>query len=302
MFSEKKQNQMIKVRRLASGMGVEILAHFYQRPEIKTVADFVGGSRDIFRWILKTKAQTILLCGVNFMTETIERLRPDLNILIPRLDASCPYSETVTANVVSQIRHRDPKAVIIADAKASGAVKDLSDGLVPLDIPSGYWDNKSQNNRLYILPGPNMFAQETMDSRLMSAVCQVHWQVELADLLKAKREHPEAVVVVNVLCRDEVKDRADQVGDSQTIWNYCSENRGLEFIVVSEIGLGESLALSYPHKRFYDPGVEIFCPNMKLTNLRDTITVLESYQLREGLITRFGARQMGGHLSHDIPG
>ncbi|MDR1607867.1 MAG: quinolinate synthase NadA [Deltaproteobacteria bacterium] len=301
MFSEKKESQLTKVRQLAAACDVEILAHYYQRPEIKAAADYVGGSRGIFRWAEKTKAQTVLLCGVHFMTETITRLRPDLNVLIPRQDAGCPYSEAFTASQVLDIRRRDPKALIVAEAKASEMVKDISDELAPIDRDSIFWHNRKPNQSVYILPGPISWAKDS-DFRQESGVCQVHWQVELTDLLKAKWERPQALVAVNVLCRDELKARADKVGDSQAIWDYCAESRHNEFIVVSEMGLAESLALTYGHKRFYDLGVEIFCPNMKLTNLRDLISVLESYQLREGLITRFGARAVGGHLSHDIPG
>ncbi|MDR2140434.1 MAG: quinolinate synthase NadA [Deltaproteobacteria bacterium] len=302
MLTEKKRSQMARIQELAKDLDVEILAHFYQRPEIKALASFVGGSRGIYRWAKKTKAQTILLCGVSFMAETIERLRPDLNILVPRQDAGCPYSQTVTANSIWEIRRRDPKALIIADSKAPGSVKDLADVMMPIDIAPGYWNNKTNNRHLYILPGQNLMAHDEVTSRLIEAVCQVHWQVGIEAVAKAKQERPDALVVVNVLCNDEVKARADKVGDSQAIWDFCADNPHREYIVVAEAGLTESMALTWGHKRFYDPGVEIFCPNMKLTNLRDLLATLESYQFRAGLITRFGARSMGGQLSHDIPG
>jgi quinolinate synthase len=294
MHSEKKLGQMARIKELSGALGVEILAHFYQRPEVKAVADYVGGSRGVFRRVQKTASSAILLCGVSFMTETIGRLRPGLNVLVPRADAGCPFSEAVAANAVWEIRQRDPKALVVADAKAPGAIKDLADALMPIDADQSYWNNRDQNQRLYILPDQG-------DQGHPPCVCQVHWQVELAALAQAKRDWPKALVAANVLCRDEVKARADKVGDSQAIWEFCGESPNDEFIVVAETGLAESLALTYRHKRFYDPGVEIFCPNMKLTNLRDLISALESYQLRAGLLTRFGARAPEGRLSHDIP-
>jgi quinolinate synthase len=301
MLSEKKLGQMAKVKELASGLGVEIMAHFYQRAEIKAIADYVGGSRGVFRRVQKTSAQTILLCGVSFMAETIERLRPELNVLVPRKDATCPFSETVTSNAVWEIRRRDPRALIVADAKAPEAVKELADALMPIDIDPCHWNNKNHNRHLYVLPGQNNLGHDEVSNRLSGGVCQVHWQVEVETLAETMKARPEALVAVNVLCRDEVKARADKVGDSQAIWDFCAESEAREFIVVAEVGLAESLALTFSHKRFYDPGTEIFCPNMKLTNLRDMIAALESYQLREGLFTRFGARAGGDRLSHDIP-
>ncbi|MDR1872841.1 MAG: quinolinate synthase NadA [Deltaproteobacteria bacterium] len=307
MFSEKKLAQMTKVKELASSLGVEILAHYYQRPEIKKVATYVGGSRGIFRWAQKTRAKTVLLCGVSFMAETIERLKPELSVLIPREDASCPFSETVNANSIWEIRAKDAKAYIVAEAKAPWMVKDLADAIAPVDIDPEYWNNinlnkLNLNKRLYLLPGPNAPWPSGSLVGPNAGVCQVHWQVEVETLAKIKWERPEALVAVNVLCQDEVKARADKVGDSQALFEFCADSPAKEFIVVSEMGLAESLAQAYPNKRFYDPGVEIFCPNMKLTGLRDLISSLESYQLKEGLLTRFGARALEGRLNHDLPG
>ncbi|MDR1395051.1 MAG: quinolinate synthase NadA [Deltaproteobacteria bacterium] len=299
MLTEKKKAQTARIRELLDLTGAEMAAHYYQRPEIKAAADYVGGSRDIFRKISQTRALTVVLCGVSFMAETIARLRPELNVLVPRRDASCPYSETVTPRTIWEIRKNDPRALIIADAKAPGEVKDLADGLMPIDLEAGYWNNKAEPGRnLYVLPGPAPSRAEGGPA----GVCQVHWQLEAAQLAQAQREHPRARTAVNVLCQDEVKAMADQVGDSKTIWEFCRDSPAGEFIIAAEAGLTESLAQAFPHKIFHDPGTEIFCPNMKLTNLRDIVAVLESFQLRQALVTHFGRRSMGDRLSHDLSG
>jgi quinolinate synthase len=176
-------------------------------------------------------------------------------------------------------------------------VKDLADRLMPIDLTADYWNNIDQKP-LYILPG----YKSKEDCSLDSKVCQVHWQVEVEHLIKAQKEHPRAVKLVNILCQPELLALADKIGDAQSLWDFCGDNPAKEFIVVSEMGLSESLAAQFPQKTFYDPGVEIFCPNMKLTNLRDMIAVLESFQLRAGLVTHFGTRPLGGQFSHDLPG
>ncbi|MDR1084742.1 MAG: quinolinate synthase NadA [Deltaproteobacteria bacterium] len=294
MYSEKKKLQMAKIQDLADSLEVEILAHFYQRPEIKAVADFVGGSRGIFRRLKKSKAQTIVLCGVDFMAETISSLRPELNILIPRHDAACPYSETVSPRTVWEIRRDDPKAFIVAQAKAPREVKELADSLMPDDLTPDFWYDKVHDNHLYILPGRIGERAENSFSGSRGSVCQVHWQVEVSHVAQAKKEHPEALVAANVLCQPEVLAMADKIGDSQALWEFCGHHSALEFIVVAEMGLAESLGQTFGHKKFYEPEVEIFCPNMKLTNLKDLITVLESFQLRQGLVTHFGSRPSEG--------
>jgi quinolinate synthase len=51
---------------------------------------------------------------------------------------------------------------------------------------------------------------------------------------------------------------------------------------VAEAGLSESLGQAYPEKEFFEPGLEIFCPSMKLTNIKDILRALEDYALSLG--------------------
>jgi len=79
------------------------------------------------------------------------------------------------------------------------------------------------------------------------------------------------LAAVNMLCRPEVRAAADFVGDSAGLNRFCSESRARDFIIVSEAGLAEFLTLARPEKNFYETEAEMFCPNMKLTNLKTVI-------------------------------
>jgi quinolinate synthase len=110
------------------------------------------------------------------------------------------------------------------------------------------------------------------------AVCQVHELATAEDLAQARGLHPGATVAVNLLGRPEVRAAADFVGDSAGISRFCSESRARDFIIVSEAGLAEFLTLARPEKNFYETEAEIFCPNMKLTNLKAVIDRLKSLE------------------------
>ncbi len=54
-----------------------ILAHSYQAREIVEVADFTGDSFGLSVQASKTAQQTVILCGVRFMAETVKILSPE---------------------------------------------------------------------------------------------------------------------------------------------------------------------------------------------------------------------------------
>ena len=264
---------------LAKSLDVEILAHFYQRAEVKDLAHFVGGSRGLYDRAQKSAARRVLVCGVGFMVGAMERLRPDVSFLTPRPDAGCPLSDNVGAAAVELARaspsgpHGEPP-LVVADIKASPEVRELAD-LVMAGEPFSPQDFGGRP--IHVLPAlssgdPDLIAHHDHPG----AECQVHRQVDIEAVQEARELYSPVLVAVNSLCRPEVRAMADFAGDSQSIWEWCAARPGGRFLIVAESGLVESLSESFPESLFFETATEIFCPNMKLVNIKDVLAALEA--------------------------
>ena len=101
MTIHKLQDEII---RLKKEKGICILAHAYQGQEIWEVADYIGDSFGLSREAAKVKEQTVLMCGVRFMAETVKILSPQKKVLLANPIAGCPMarSEEHTSELQSQ--------------------------------------------------------------------------------------------------------------------------------------------------------------------------------------------------------
>jgi quinolinate synthase len=76
-------------------------------------------------------------------------------------------------------------------------------------------------------------------------------------------------------------------------------------LVVAESGLVESLAEAFPESRFFETEVEVFCPNMKLVNIKDVLAALEAARtpdLAAAGLSRPGAdAPIASEVKDDIP-
>ena len=123
-------NIVEEIRALCREKNAIIMAHYYQRPEIQDVADFVGDSLALAQQAAKTDADIIVMCGVHFMAETAKILCPDKKVLIPAPEAGCSLADSCKATDLAAWKAAHPDHMVVSYVNTSAAVKALTDVVV----------------------------------------------------------------------------------------------------------------------------------------------------------------------------
>src|SRR5678815_408512 len=121
---------LAEIERLKRERNAVILAHYYQKPEIQDLADFVGDSLDLSRKAAATDADVIAFCGVRFMAETAKILSPQKTVVLPDMDAGCSLEDSCPPDQFKAFREKHPDHIALTYINCSAAVKALSDIIV----------------------------------------------------------------------------------------------------------------------------------------------------------------------------
>lgn len=263
-----------------------ILAHVYQPAEIQDIADFIGDSLFLSQQAAQTDAEVIVFCGVYFMAETAAILSPEKIILLPEIKAGCPLADMAPPEKVKEKLKELPKAVIISYVNSFAAVKALSDYCCTSANAVQVVQAISNKKDILFIPDQNLanfIAQRTKRKIIpWPGFCPIHNLLTKEDVIKAKKLHPQALLLVHPECRPEVCNLADYIGSTKGIINFVSNNSVKEYIIGTEIGIFHPLKKSNPDKEFFAASEKMICRDMKLIDLEK---ILRSLQILEPQIT-----------------
>ncbi|MDR2338693.1 MAG: quinolinate synthase NadA [Deltaproteobacteria bacterium] len=279
-LSPKKASQARRINELKAELGCEILSHHYMRGEVKDLSDFVGGTRAILQRALCSDARALVVCGVGFLVGLVRAQRPDIPVLVPREDAACPLANRGDKELIGAVRARMPWAILVAGPKCREGLSRHCDTIMALDPGTGAFILPEGIDPSRALVIPSLFTLKgTVPERLrdLAPDCQVHAQVGASEIMAMRIQNPGAALASNSLCSEEVKALSDFSGDSDSLARFAELSPAPRIILIAECGLAEGLSRRFPEKTFIEPITEIFCPNMKLTNIKDILAVLEAH-------------------------
>src|ERR671921_908193 len=207
--------------RLRRERNAVILAHYYQKPEIQDLADFVGDSLDLSRKAAETNADVIAFCGVRFMAETAKILSPEKIVVLPDMDAGCSLEDSCPPDKFKAFREAHPDHIALTYINCSTEVKALSDIIVTSSSAESILSQIPKDQKIIFGPDKHLggyLARKTgRDMLLWPGVCIVHEAFSERELIKLMAQHPGAPVAAHPECPTHIIDHADYVGSTSGI-------------------------------------------------------------------------------------
>lgn len=267
-----------EILRLKKEKNICILAHAYQSREIVEIADFFGDSFGLSEEAQKSDAETILMCGVRFMAETVKILSPQKKVILSSSNAGCPMAEQITPLEVLELKKQNPNAAVVAYINTTAELKTVCDVCVTSASALKIVESLPQKDIIFV-PDINLgtyIAENLLDKNIIriNGGCPYHASVTVAEVEKAKDDHPDALLLVHPECKSEVVKKADFVGSTTAIIKYAKTNDQKEFIIGTENSIAEYLQYECPEKKFYCLSPRLVCSDMKLTTLPDVYNCL----------------------------
>ena len=239
---------------LKKQLNAVILAHNYQVPEIQDVADFVGDSLGLAQQAAKTDADVIVFCGVHFMAETAKILNPNKIVVLPDADAGCSLEESCPAEKLAALQRTNPNFWTIAYINCSAAVKALCDVIVTSGNAEKIVNAAPKDRDLLFVPDENLgqwvMEQTGRPMTLWKGNCYAHVEFQRDQVLAAKRQFPDAKVVVHPESLRAVRELADSVCSTEKMITYCRTSPARRFVIVTESGIIHRMRKECPGKEF----------------------------------------------------
>ena len=286
-----------EINRLRKDRNAIILAHYYQRPEIQDLADYIGDSLELSKKAAATDAEVIAFCGVKFMAETAKILAPEKVVVLPDLNAGCSLEDSCPPEKFAQFRKAHPDHIALTYINCSTEVKALSDIIVTSSSAETILAQIPREQKIIFGPdrhlGGYLARKFDREMLLWPGVCIVHEAFSETELIKLKAQHPGAPVAAHPECPPHIVDHADYVGSTSGILNFAKNFPGDTLIVATEPHIIHQMELAIPGKTFIGaPGADgqcscNICPYMALNTLEKLYLALRDLtpriEIEEGL-------------------
>jgi len=250
-----------------------ILAHAYQSHDILEVADYVGDSFGLSEKAAEAPQNTVLMCGVRFMAETVKILAPEKKVILSHPEGDCPMARQFDAEAILELKKQYPDYAVVAYVNTTAELKAVCDVCVTSASAVSIVRNMKEKNILFI-PDCNLgawVAKQVPEKniQLVQGGCPIHAAVSRQEAEVAKEKYPNAQLLVHPECVTDVSDLADYIGSTTGIMDYVKKSNHDEFIIGTENSIVQHLQFEHPDKRFHALSKRLWCHDMKLTTLAD---------------------------------
>jgi quinolinate synthase len=222
----------------------------------------------------------VVFSGVKFMAEMSAILTGDIPVYIPATDALCPLAAFLSAEKLKKMKEEYPDAPVVVYVNTTAETKSECDVICTsgsaVEVVSGLGVE-----RVLFGPDKNLaeYVRRQTDVEIIDIEprghCYVHQQFDVAQIVLAREEHPDAIVIVHPECPPDVQDAADIVGSTGAMVRIVAESPATTFIIATELGLVEQLQAAHPEKKIIPAYSKAICRQMKKNSLEKVYNVLK---------------------------
>ena len=254
-----KKEYIDKIKSLAREKNAVIFAHYYTRPEIQEIADFIGDSLALAQQATRVQANILVMCGVHFMGETMKILCPDKKVLIPEPAAGCSLADSCKAEDLKKfINHQssiiNEKPIVVSYVNTTAEVKALTDVVVTSSNAKKIVDQLPKDAKIIFGPDHNLGSYiNSVTGRnmlLWNGACHVHSRFSLEALLQLKAANPGVEVLAHPECKGPILAQSDVIGSTKALLEYTINSPAKRFIIATESGILFEMQRACPDKEF----------------------------------------------------
>jgi len=250
-----------KIKELAREKNAVIFAHYYTRPEIQEIADFIGDSLALAQQATHVHANILVMCGVHFMGETMKILCPDKKVLVPDMNAGCSLADSCKAEDLERFKAAHPGYMVVSYVNTTADVKALTDIVVTSSNAKKIIDQLPKDAKIIFGPDHNLGAYiNSVTGRnmlLWDGACHVHSRFSLEALLKLKVDNPGVEVLAHPECKALILQNSDVIGSTKALLNHTIQSPAKRFIIATESGILHEMQKACPDKEFIPVPPEI---------------------------------------------
>ncbi len=291
---ENDQKMVAEILRLKKEKDVLILAHNYQREGVQLVADLLGDSLGLAKKVVNASQQNIIFAGVRFMAETAKVLNLGKRIHFPAKGSLCKMASYLKADMIREYKKENPTIPVIlyinstAESKtmadivctSSNAVKIVKHIIEQTKAPKfGFGPDKNLGAYVSKMSGI------PVDIIPPDGNCYVHDMYTVENVQEAKKQYPNAAILIHPEAPADVLDHADFIGSTSMILQYPVDHPEIKsYIIGTEIGVTEILRREHLDMNFYPLNKKAVCFAMKNITLESVLECLQKIETDEFVV------------------
>lgn len=268
----------LRINTIKKEKGIKIFAHSYQTADIIFgVADIVGDSLALAKKAVDVEENTILLCGVDFMAETMKILNPEKTVFVPQRGRDCTLADSITGGDIKRLKQEHPGAPVICYVNTNADVKAESD-ICCTSANARRIVEQLENETIIFVPDENMgnnLAELTGKNIItFPGYCRTHHALS-ENRFNTLQEDASVKTFAHLECKPEIIQKVDFAGGTGDMHKYAkSAKPGEKVLFLTEQGFIDRMKIEFPDVEFVDS--KMICISMKRNDLPTILKAIEN--------------------------